>query len=149
MAGCEDKVEYRVGCDFEPEESFLVIIDESDRIMFGSPKTFANFIENKFCICFTATPSNCDQQGVEAEVIKALGFKQYNYVFEQPSAVNLLIKLTPTEVTNAECAVGTLSLVAMFAAPHSLFLTKRKLTTTTIHLMFHHTRRNYERNLQS
>ena len=84
-----------------------------------------------------------------AEVIKALGFKQYNYVFEQPSAVNLLIKLTPTEVTNAECAVGTLSLVAMFAAPHSLFLTKRKLTTTTIHLMFHHTRRNYERNLQS
>jgi len=80
LAGCENKVEYRVGCDFEPEENSLILIDESDRIMFGSPKNFADFIENKFCICFTATPSNCDKQGVEAEVIKALGFKQYSYV---------------------------------------------------------------------
>jgi len=85
LAGCEDKVEYRVGCDFEPEENSLIIIDESDRVMFESPKTFADFIENKFCICFTATPSNCDQQGVEAEIIKALGFRQYNYVLGQPS----------------------------------------------------------------
>ena len=63
----------------------MLIIDESDRVMFESPKTFADFIENKFCICFTATPSNCDQSGVEAEVIKALGFKQYSYVPGQPS----------------------------------------------------------------
>ena len=48
--------------------------------MFEPLKAFADFIENKFRICFTATPSNCDQQGVEAEVIKALGFKQYNHI---------------------------------------------------------------------
>lgn len=74
FSGCQDKVEYHIGCDFEPEENSLVLVDESDRTMFEQPKSFANFIAKKFCICFTATPSNCDQQGVEAEVIKALGF---------------------------------------------------------------------------
>ena len=84
LAGCENQVEYHVGCDFEPEENSLILIDESDRVMFESPKAFTDFIENKFCICFTATPSNCDQQGVETEVIKALGFKQYSYLPGQP-----------------------------------------------------------------
>jgi hypothetical protein len=48
--------------------------------MFDEPKNFAKFMEKKFCVCFTATPSNGDQQGVEAEVVKALGFKQYTYL---------------------------------------------------------------------
>jgi hypothetical protein len=47
--------------------------------MFEQPKVFAAFIKKKFCICFTATPNNCDQHGVEAEVTKFLGFKQNNY----------------------------------------------------------------------
>jgi hypothetical protein len=50
--------------------------------MFEEPKVFAQFIKGKFCICFTATPSNCDPQGVETEVIKALGFKQYDYILD-------------------------------------------------------------------
>jgi hypothetical protein len=28
--------------------------------MFESPKAFEDFIENKFCICFTATSSKCN-----------------------------------------------------------------------------------------
>ena len=32
LAGCENKVEYHVECDFEPEENSLILIDESDRI---------------------------------------------------------------------------------------------------------------------
>ena len=50
--------------------------------MFDEPTNFAKFIKKKFCVCFTATPSNCDQQGVEAEVVKALGFKQYTYLVD-------------------------------------------------------------------
>ena len=34
LAGCEEKVEYRIGCDFQPEGNSLILIDESDRIMF-------------------------------------------------------------------------------------------------------------------
>ncbi|MFN9907073.1 MAG: hypothetical protein ACK56F_13300 [bacterium] len=60
----------------------MVLIDESDRLIFDEPKNFAKFVEKKFCICFTATPSNCDQQGVETEVVKALEFKQYNYLID-------------------------------------------------------------------
>lgn len=75
LSGCQNKVEYHIGYDFKPEENSLILIDESDRVMFVQPKSFVNFLGKKFCICFTATPSNCDQQGVEAEVIKALDFE--------------------------------------------------------------------------
>ena len=61
-------------------------------MMFEEPKAFAKFLIGTFCVCFTATPSNCDPQGVETEVIKALGFKQYDYIIGQvpPSAVERL-----------------------------------------------------------
>ena len=75
LAGLKDRVDHHIGCDFEAEENSLVLIDESDIFMFDKPKNFAKFIKAKFCICFTATPSNCDQQGVENEVVKVLGFK--------------------------------------------------------------------------
>ena len=80
LAQSQSKVEYHTGLDFEPEENSLILVDESDRLMFEQPKVFADFIKKKFCICFTATPNNCDQHGVEAEVTKFLGFKQHNYV---------------------------------------------------------------------
>jgi len=50
--------------------------------MFERPKVFEHFIKKKFCICFTATPNNYDQKGVEAEVTKVLGFKLLNYVVD-------------------------------------------------------------------
>jgi len=60
QAGCSDKIKYHVGCDFMPEENSLILVDESDLVMFEQPKSFADFINGKFCICFTATPNNCD-----------------------------------------------------------------------------------------
>ena len=82
LAGCIDKVEYHIGCAFEPEKNSLILVDESDRMMFEEPKAFLRFVNGTFCVCFTATPSNCDEHGVEAEVIKALGFKQYDYILD-------------------------------------------------------------------
>ena len=75
LTGYREKVEYHFGLDFEPENNSLILVDESDRLMFEEPKLFADFVNKKFCICFTATPNNCDQEGIEAEVVKALGFK--------------------------------------------------------------------------
>ena len=34
LAGCEEKVGYHIGCDFQPERNSLILIDESDRIVF-------------------------------------------------------------------------------------------------------------------
>ena len=100
LAECQNNVEYRVGYDFEPEENSLILIDELDRLMFNEPKNFKKFIEKKFCVCFTAAPSNCDQQGVEAEAVKALGFKQYNYLIDQVPR-NVAVRLQCDEVVQA------------------------------------------------
>jgi hypothetical protein len=90
LAGCREKVEYHIGCSF----------DESDRVMFESPKMFTDFVDGKFCICFTATPSNCDKQGVEAEVIKALGFRQFDYTVDEPP-LNVVERLRFDKVNQA------------------------------------------------
>lgn len=45
-------------------------------------------------------PSNCDQQGVEAEVIKVLGFKQYDYLLGK-NPVNVAERLLLDEVNQA------------------------------------------------
>jgi len=76
---CADKVHYHVGIDFKVEENELIIIDESDTLMFEHPEKFAQLIDGRVCICLTATPDNCDSQGVESKVVKALNFKQYSY----------------------------------------------------------------------
>ena len=34
LAGCQDKIEYHVGYDFKPVENSLILVDESDRVMF-------------------------------------------------------------------------------------------------------------------
>ncbi len=93
-----DKVEYHIGCAFEPEKNSLILVDESDRMMFEEPKAFLRFVNGTFCVCFTATPSNCDEHGVEAEVIKALGFKQEATVrtrFENDTKKNLCARARP------------------------------------------------------
>lgn len=101
LLGYEDKVQYHVGFDFATEDTELIIIDESDTAMFDSPVRFAKLIDRRACICFTATPDNCDGKGVEAQVIQALHFKQYDYV---PDAVpvDAATRLQFDEVIHAE-----------------------------------------------
>ena len=67
-------VKYEMGIGFEAEDNSLILVDESDRLMFENPAKFKNFVNKKFCICFTATPNNWDEKDVEAAVIKALRF---------------------------------------------------------------------------
>jgi len=77
LMDCKDKVEYHIGLDFATEDTELIIMDESDTASFRSPTRFAGLIDGRACICFTATPDNCDGKGVEASLIQALQFKQY------------------------------------------------------------------------
>ena len=79
LLGCQEKVQYHVGRDFAAEETELIIVDESDTATFDSPERFAGLIDGRACICFTATPDNCDGRGIEAQVVQALQFKQYAY----------------------------------------------------------------------
>jgi hypothetical protein len=80
LMDCVDKVRYHVGTEFSTLEGELVIVDESDTATFESPENFAKCIEGRACICFTATPDNCDGNGVEARVVNALQLKVFHYV---------------------------------------------------------------------
>jgi hypothetical protein len=58
----------------------LVIVDESDTATFNTPDAFIKLINGRACVCFTATPDNCDGKGVEAKVISALKLEVFHYV---------------------------------------------------------------------
>jgi len=56
--------------------------------MLDNPLRFAELINGCFCICFTATPDNCDSKGPERKTVNSLGFKRFRYVIEDiPNAV--------------------------------------------------------------
>lgn len=80
MLGYNGRVEYCVRYSFQPDKDSLILVDESDTGMFESPQTFEKLIDAQVCICLTATPNNCKEDGVETQVIEALGFQRYNYV---------------------------------------------------------------------
>jgi hypothetical protein len=62
-------------------------------------------------------PSNCDQQGVETEVVKALGFKQYNYLIDQ-APVDVAARLQCNEVVQASGVEEKLQPSPLFSKQH-------------------------------
>jgi len=40
-------------------------------------------IADNACLCFTATPDNCDPKGVETKIVNALGFQKYEYSIDE------------------------------------------------------------------
>ena len=84
LLGYEDSsyVEYHLGCEFKAAQGELVIVDEADTFIFNEPQAFSAMVEECCCICFTATPDNCDAKGVEAKVISALKFFKCNYILD-------------------------------------------------------------------
>lgn len=92
-------VKYQAGLDFIPEPNSLVIFDEADEFMFGSPARFTELIDGCFCICLTATPDNCDPEGAHSLLLKTLQFGRYNYVLDVPA--NKATKLEIDAVVDA------------------------------------------------
>lgn len=64
LLNATESVSYKVGLDFIPKPNSLIIFDEADAFIFNDPVKFSILISGCFCICFTATPDNCDPQGV-------------------------------------------------------------------------------------
>ena len=83
-SGFTNQVHYCVGYDFQPEEGALVVVDESDTGMLDSPNAFAKFVCNNITICLTGTPNNLDEVGLESETTKAMQFRLYNYLLDEP-----------------------------------------------------------------
>lgn len=56
--------------------------------MLSQTEKFSTLIDGKCCVCFTATPDNCDAKGAEAKLITTLGFKIIKYMINNAIEVN-------------------------------------------------------------
>ncbi len=81
-----------MGLDFDFSRKDLLIVDESDTIIFSDPCAFAEVLSRCRCICLTATPDDNDKLGAEKKVIDALHLNRYEYGFSAeltaPATIN-------------------------------------------------------------
>ena len=77
LSGVSEKVAYHVGTDFSFESTDLLLVDESDSIIFKDPMAFNALLTRCRCICLTATPDDNNHKGAERQVLKALGLTKY------------------------------------------------------------------------
>ncbi len=59
----------------------MLLVDESDSIIFKDPVAFNTLLKRYRCICLTATPDDNNSKGAERQVLKALGLIKYQHGF--------------------------------------------------------------------
>jgi late competence protein required for DNA uptake (superfamily II DNA/RNA helicase) len=75
LIGCADKVYYHTSLEFERDPQDLLVIDEADYFIFDQQEqAFTDFIAKSRCVCFTATPSNSKEAGIEQQLLASLNF---------------------------------------------------------------------------
>ena len=77
LSGVSEKVAYHVGTDFSFESADLLLVDESDSLIFKDPVAFNVLLTRCRCICLTATPDDNNHKGAERQVLKALNLIKY------------------------------------------------------------------------
>ena len=65
LASLTNKVSHHVGLDFVHIERSILVIDESDTLIFNDPNAFKEMMAKSRCICFTATPDDNNMKGAE------------------------------------------------------------------------------------
>ena len=66
-----------MGTGFSFQSTDLLIIDESDSLIFKDPEAFNVVLSKCRSICLTATPDDNDQKGAEKKILRALDLKKY------------------------------------------------------------------------
>lgn len=79
LAGLADRVSYHVSLDFEYVEGSILVIDESDTLIFNDPHAFKLMMTMSRCICFTATPDDNNRKGAERQVLADIGLSKFEY----------------------------------------------------------------------
>jgi hypothetical protein len=79
LAGLTDKVSYRVGLTFDRSDSSMLVIDESDNLLFRDPLQFKAMMTTSRCICLTATADDNNRKGAEKQAIKDTGLTRFDY----------------------------------------------------------------------
>ncbi len=72
---------YQTGINFSFTRSDLLVVDESDSIIFSDPLAFKDLLSRSRCICLTATPDDSNKKGAEKQIISALRLNKCDYGF--------------------------------------------------------------------
>lgn len=73
-----NNVEHHTGLDFEVKSGDVILVDESDNIIFSNHAKFVEKVQSNRCICVSATPDNDNKKGVEREILNKSAFKFIN-----------------------------------------------------------------------
>jgi len=105
LAGLTDKVSYRVGLLFDRSDSSMLIIDESDNLLFRDPLQFKAMMATSRCICLTATADDNNRKGAEKQAIKDAGLTRFDYGYSAelsaPATINEVVALKDDMATLA------------------------------------------------
>jgi hypothetical protein len=105
LAGLNDKVSYRIGLTFERGSSSMLIIDESDNLLFRNPLQFKAMMATSRCICLTATADDNNRKGAEKQAIKDAGLTRFEYGY--PAELTALATINEVKAFEDESAVLT------------------------------------------
>jgi len=107
LAGLTDKVSYRVGLTFDRNNSSMLIIDESDNLLFRDPLQFKTMMVTSRCICLTATADDNNRKGAEKQAIKDTGLTRFDYGY----SAELTVPATIDEVVVLKDNVAALAFI--------------------------------------
>ena len=84
-----------MGLDFVHIERSILVIDESDTLIFDDePSAFQEMMTKSRCICFTATPDDNNIKGAERQVITDLGLTKLEYGYPSESTAPATVNET-------------------------------------------------------
>ncbi len=66
-----------MGIDFEFATRDLLLIDESDSLVFDNPVAFKGALRKCVSISLTATPDDNNRKGAEKQIVDALRLKKF------------------------------------------------------------------------
>ncbi len=113
---------------FDYTSKDMLIIDESDTVIFGDPSDFRATLLKCRCICLTATPDDNDTKGAEKSMLTALRMVKYDYGF--PPELTAPATIHETKVFSSDLNTDILAFVKdqLSTTPVLLYCSKETKT---------------------
>lgn len=81
----------------------VIIVDEADDIIFRNPLRFNTLVGSLQCVCFTGSPDNQVDGGLESTIIKLLGFHRFDPYEDKWGNLNMDEEITSADDAEEYC----------------------------------------------
>ena len=85
LTAMNERVKYHCNLNFVPEKDWVLVFDEADDFIYSEPENFLSITKKNSCICLTATPRDDNPDGLEANILKHMKFKVFDYISDEYS----------------------------------------------------------------